>query len=107
MKCQILFIGKNKKNISKCRLLKILPRVLSVKAIVDAAQWKINDKWQTTDMDSPQQLTLSISCSGELKISSVYCLLNQPSPENDKGYLAFIFSRENITAFHVNCQLGR
>ena len=30
MKCQILFTGKNKKNISKCRLLKILPRVLSV-----------------------------------------------------------------------------
>ena len=27
MKCQILFSGKNKKNISKCRLLKILPRV--------------------------------------------------------------------------------
>ena len=33
MKCQILFSGKNKKNISKCRLLKILPRVLSVKHI--------------------------------------------------------------------------
>ena len=31
MQCQILFSGKNKKNISKCRLLKILPRVLSVK----------------------------------------------------------------------------
>ena len=31
MKCQILFSGKNKKNISKCRLLKILPRVLSIK----------------------------------------------------------------------------
>ena len=31
MKCQILFSGKNKKNISKCRLLKFLPRVLSVK----------------------------------------------------------------------------
>ena len=31
MKCHILFSGKNKKNISKCRLLKILPRVLSVK----------------------------------------------------------------------------
>ena len=30
MKCQILFSGKNKTNISKCRLLKILPRVLSV-----------------------------------------------------------------------------
>ena len=31
MKCYILFSEKNKKNISKCRLLKILPRVLSVK----------------------------------------------------------------------------
>ena len=31
MKCHILFSGKNKKNISKCHLLKILPRVLSVK----------------------------------------------------------------------------
>ena len=35
MKCQILFSGKNKKNISKCRLLKILPRVLSVKSYQD------------------------------------------------------------------------
>ena len=34
MKCQILFSEKNKKNISKCRLLKILPRVLSVKIYV-------------------------------------------------------------------------
>ena len=34
MKCQILFSGKNKKNISKCRLLKILPRVLSVKRML-------------------------------------------------------------------------
>ena len=33
MKCQILFSGKNNKNISKCRLLKISPRVLSVKAL--------------------------------------------------------------------------
>ena len=38
MKCHILFSGKNKKNISKCRLLKILPRVLRVKASVDAAR---------------------------------------------------------------------
>ena len=35
MKCQILFSGKNKKNISKCRLLKILPRVLSVKSATE------------------------------------------------------------------------
>ena len=31
MKCHILFSERNKKSISKCRLLKILPRVLSVK----------------------------------------------------------------------------
>ena len=30
MKCQNLFPGKNKKNILKCRLLKILLRVLSI-----------------------------------------------------------------------------
>ena len=35
MKCHILFAEKNKKNISKCRLLKILPRVLSIKHMVD------------------------------------------------------------------------
>ena len=34
MKCHILFSGKNKKNISKYRLLKILPRVLSVKLMM-------------------------------------------------------------------------
>ena len=33
MKCQILFSGKNK-NISMCRLLKILPRVLSIKEML-------------------------------------------------------------------------
>ena len=31
MKCHILFSGKNKKKISKCRPLKILFRVLSVR----------------------------------------------------------------------------
>ena len=34
MKCQILFSGKNKKNISKCHLLKILPGMLSVKEYI-------------------------------------------------------------------------
>ena len=38
MKCHILFSEKNKKNISKCRLLKILPRVLSVKEHVHEKQ---------------------------------------------------------------------
>ena len=35
MKCHILFSEKNKKNISKCRLLKILPRMLSVKSYLE------------------------------------------------------------------------
>ena len=36
MKCQIPYKGKikNKKNISKCRLLEILPRVLNVKGSI-------------------------------------------------------------------------
>ena len=34
MKYQKLFSGKNKKNISNCRLLKILPRVLSVNRVM-------------------------------------------------------------------------
>ena len=35
MKCQILFPGKNKKDISKYSLLKILPRVPSINKIFD------------------------------------------------------------------------
>ena len=35
MQCQSLFSGKNKKNIWKCRLLKILSRVQSVNSIPD------------------------------------------------------------------------
>ena len=34
MKRLILFFGKNKKNISKCRLLKILPRVLNLRVTI-------------------------------------------------------------------------
>ena len=33
MKCQIMFTGNNKKNILICCLLKILPRLLSIKEI--------------------------------------------------------------------------
>ena len=33
MKCQIVFSLKNKKNISKSHLLKILPRVLSINVL--------------------------------------------------------------------------
>ena len=37
MKFQILFSGKNKKDISKCRLLESLPRVLRVRYHSDSA----------------------------------------------------------------------
>ena len=48
MKCQILFSGKNKKNISKCRLLKFLPRVLRVKVIVAKMSGKKMTEGQIT-----------------------------------------------------------
>ena len=39
MKCQVLFSGKNKKLISVCPLLKILPRALSImKNILECCQ---------------------------------------------------------------------
>ena len=47
MKCQILFQAKNKKNISKSRLLKILPRVLSIKAYLTLKKTSLNiSMWQ-------------------------------------------------------------
>ena len=47
MKCQILFSRKSKKNISKCRLLKILPRVLSVNKDNEAsAQSDLSVRWE-------------------------------------------------------------
>ena len=39
MECHILFPGKNKQNILKCYLLKILPRVLSVNAFCCLQQY--------------------------------------------------------------------
>ena len=40
MKCEILFSGKIKKNISKCRPLKILPRMLSIKNVFSLLEMK-------------------------------------------------------------------
>ena len=54
MQCQILFSGKNKKNISKCRLLKILPRVLSVKQGV---------KYCTKTLSEQSDFTSSTDCN--------------------------------------------
>ena len=38
MKCQNLFSEKNKKNVSNCHLLKIFPRVLSIKILCGMAK---------------------------------------------------------------------
>ena len=45
MKCQIMFSGGNNKSISICRLLKILPRVLSVNSgcMSSACIFKVGD----------------------------------------------------------------
>ena len=61
MKCHILFSGKNKKNISKCRLLKILPRVLSVKLHWDVQGFCLRTKPQLFLHASVGQLTLLFS----------------------------------------------
>ena len=49
IKCQSLFSGKNKKNISKCRLLKFLPSILSVNGSIFllelAASGSASYKW--------------------------------------------------------------
>ena len=48
MKCQILFSRKNMKNILKYRLLKFLPRVLSVyEAMVTTAEFMKNVEYFT------------------------------------------------------------
>ena len=43
MKCQILLSGKNKKNISKCGLLKNLPSMLSVNRYLDKTNFEIKE----------------------------------------------------------------
>ena len=41
MKCQSLFSWKIEKNISKCHLLKILPRVLSIKVCINNSRMSL------------------------------------------------------------------
>ena len=60
MKCQILFSWKNKKNISKCRLLKILPRVPPV--VVSADCSKVVLLLQFFSLCMPVIATAIVSC---------------------------------------------
>ena len=53
MKCHILFSGKNKKSISKCRLLKILPRVLSVKECKTYVKRPCGQKYESYNATIP------------------------------------------------------
>ena len=50
MKCQILFSEKIKKNISKCRLLKILTRVLSVKQPINNLATCVSAGWMANSV---------------------------------------------------------
>ena len=65
MKCHILFSEKNKKNISKCRLLKILPRVLSVKLKSNSLTVKITTYYVPT---GDFGLVVTISCQSLKKM---------------------------------------
>ena len=60
MKCQILFSRKNKKNISKCHLLKILPRVPP--AVVSADCSKVVLLLQFFSLCMPVIATAIVSC---------------------------------------------
>ena len=61
MKCQNLFSGKNKTKITVCRLLKILPRVLSVKRVLDRTQ---NATYESLMISSKGQITHKINEQG-------------------------------------------
>ena len=62
MKCHILFSEKNKKNISKCRLLKILPRVLSVNG--QGGVFCDNSSWIYL-----ASFSIKVSCGYSLEVS--------------------------------------
>ena len=62
MNCQILFSGKNKKNISKCCQLMILPRVLALKSNWWLIIIKVNE-YTLTILSSLAGLGGSVGCS--------------------------------------------
>ena len=66
MKCLILVSGKNKKKNSKCPLLKILPRVLSIKTLVFLKQsdsvYKLLSKPGTWDQMNNASISFELNC---------------------------------------------
>ena len=114
MKCQILLSGKNKKNISKCRLLKILPRVLSVNEIRRTFQnltfkahittaaddilrfffffffflyfnFRENKTWNTIRMKC--QVLFSLKVIKRIGMSSAAILLNALNDNNERRFI--------------------
>ena len=72
MKCQIMFSGKNKINISKYLLLKILPRVLSVKGdtLLHVRNFLTYARKGSHQNISPQAITLKIQINAWIRIMS-------------------------------------
>ena len=74
MTCQILFSGKNRENISKCCLLKILPRVLSVKVIAKTGNLSLGKRRYRK-----VRWTESEGCGSSLWQSISFCSIILPS----------------------------
>ena len=66
MKCQ-MFSGKNKKNISKCCLLKILPRLLSIK-------YDLSGRKQLINLYNDKDTSLALVHTTFPQTSNIYCL---------------------------------
>ena len=104
MKCHILFSGKNKKNISKCRLLKILPRVLSVNKALTFSL--LEQKWikpvsggtSTQEVITPLTFTTLWAFSADDKMMLFFLFF----PENRIWHFMQIVSLETIC---MKCQI--
>ena len=71
MKCHIPFSGKNKKNISKCRLLKFFPRMLGVKK-------KRSLNVRNVPSDMCVQIRFKSACASALSDQSIRCPHDEP-----------------------------
>ena len=96
MKCQILFSGKNKKNISICHLLKILPRVLSIKVLITITP---NDTLKLFIFSEKIQLNISCESSAWQMIHMKCCLIFS---EKEKEMKKMSSAAGVISALEVN-----
>ena len=90
MKCQILFSGKNKKNISICYLLEILPRVLSLNLHSGGDVFPFTGPLQLTSWSEGQRTILTSFLPVMLMLSTLCNVFNR-----QHFYIIFLFFREN------------